>query len=136
MAGIINECASTSADIAAALDPTIVPSELKRLADDMHEKVGVYLQGQIEGTIEEYKLLEEMNNVTSQRYSDMKQVAEGVADKLSLLNDKYEMLRPYLQQIDEIDENTRKLEDAATTLDIYVSSLENKLQNMQHTGVS
>lgn len=32
--------------------------------------------------------MEDMNNVTSQRYDDMRQVASGVADKLSQLNSK------------------------------------------------
>ncbi|VDD88595.1 unnamed protein product [Enterobius vermicularis] len=123
MAGIINERASTSTEAPPTPGPMIVPSEMRRLADDMHEKVGIYLQGQIDGTIAEYKLLEEMNKATGQRYDDMKQVAQGVSEKLSVLNEKYEALRPYLQQIDEIDENTRKLEDAASTLEIYVATL-------------
>uniref|UniRef100_A0A0N5AKI4 Biogenesis of lysosome-related organelles complex 1 subunit 2 n=1 Tax=Syphacia muris TaxID=451379 RepID=A0A0N5AKI4_9BILA len=128
MAEIINEKASSSTEVPSTPGPKVVPSEMRRLADDMHEKVSVYLQGQIEGSIAEYKLLEEMNKVTNQRYIDMKKVAEGVSNKLSMLNDKFldaadEALRPYLEQVDEIDENTRKLEEAVNTMDIYVTTL-------------
>lgn len=49
MAGIINERASTSTEAPPTPGPMIVPSEMRRLADDMHEKVGIYLQGQIDG---------------------------------------------------------------------------------------
>ncbi|MFH4974165.1 hypothetical protein AB6A40_000874 [Gnathostoma spinigerum] len=131
MAGVINERASTSTDIPLTPSITMLSSEMRYLANDMYQKVSVYLQGQIESTIDEYKLLEEMNNVTGQRYDDMKKVASNVASKLTLLNGKYESLRPYLQQIDEIDENTRRLEEAATMLDQYVTALENKLRSVQ-----
>ncbi|KHN74118.1 Biogenesis of lysosome-related organelles complex 1 subunit 2 [Toxocara canis] len=120
--------ASSYAERRSPYAPTVVTSEMRQLADTMYEKVADYLQGQIEGTIAEYKLLEDMNNVTGQRYDDMKQVASGVATKLSQLNQKYDSLRPYLQQIDEIDESSRRLEEAATILDQYVTSLEKKFR--------
>ncbi|VDK44899.1 unnamed protein product [Anisakis simplex] len=88
MAQMINERASTSTDCPPTPAPTMVTSEMRQLADNMYDKVANYLQGQIEGTIAEYKLLEDMNTVTGQRYEDMKCVASGVAAKLTQLNEK------------------------------------------------
>lgn len=133
---MINERVSTSADISPTPDSMTVTTHIQQLADNMYNKVAAYLQGQIEDTIAEYKLLKNMNNATSQRYDDMKQVANGVAEKLVQLNSRYESLRPYLQQIDEIDENTRKLEEAANVLERYVTTLETKFREIQRDGVS
>lgn len=136
MAKIINERASASSDVPPTPDPTTATAHMRQLADNMYSKVAEYLQGQIEGTIADYKLLEDMNNVTSQRYEDMKQVASGVKAKLLQLNTTYETLRPYLQQIDEVDESTRKLEEAGSALDRYVTALETKFRELQEDGES
>ena len=64
--------------------------------------------------------------MTAQRYADMKQVAATVSDRLSQLNEKYEVLKPFLQQIDEIDASSRKMENAVQTLENYVNSLGNQ----------
>uniref|UniRef100_A0A915DYQ0 Biogenesis of lysosome-related organelles complex 1 subunit 7 n=1 Tax=Ditylenchus dipsaci TaxID=166011 RepID=A0A915DYQ0_9BILA len=111
----INERASTSIDCPVSPTST-VPEEIHKLSENVADKVFSFVQGQVQGSIDDYKLLEDMNNVTAQRYSDMKSVAETISSRLSQLHQKYENIQPYLQQIDEIDVTSRRMEDAVATL--------------------
>ncbi|TMS38788.1 hypothetical protein L596_005432 [Steinernema carpocapsae] len=127
----INERASTSLECPPTPAPPMVSEEMKRLSATMHEKVSAYIQGQIEGTIDDYKLLEDMNKTSAQRYADMKQVTKRVSDKIQELNKKYEGIQPYLDQIDEIDQATKRLEEATAVLDSYVAGLETRFRSLQ-----
>lgn len=49
MAKMINERASTSADIPPTPDSSTLSTHVQQLADNMYSKVAAYLQGQIEG---------------------------------------------------------------------------------------
>lgn len=95
------------------------------------EKTSDYLEGELEGTLEDYKLLEEMNRITITKYSDMKQIAANVSKALKELNDKYKSLQPYLEQIDQIEESALKLEQAAYKLDAYSKRLEAKFKMLE-----
>ena len=43
------------------------------------------------GTIEDYKLLEQMNKVTFNKYTEMKNIATAVGNALQDLNDRCEL---------------------------------------------
>ena len=117
----INERASTSIDGPLSPPPQTssgsMDDDMRQLAQKSSEKLNAYIQGQVHATIDDYKLLEQMYDVTAQRYrglgdkllendkfanSDMKQVTDTISGRLTQLQKKYEDLRPFLDQINEI----------------------------------
>ncbi|CAK5073148.1 unnamed protein product [Meloidogyne enterolobii] len=104
--------------------------EIKRLAKQCSNKVNEYIQGQIQSSIDDYKLLEQMNDVTAQRYKDMQHVAETVGGRIAQLQQKYEDLKPFLDQINEIDEASKRMDQAVTMLDNYLAVLETKIRKL------
>ena len=86
---------------------------------------------ELETTVEEYKLLEEMNKVTLTKYSDMSQITENISKGVVDLNSKYRDLLPYLEQIDQIDSSVGRLEQAAYKLDAYSKRLEQKFKSLE-----
>ncbi|GMT24045.1 hypothetical protein PFISCL1PPCAC_15342, partial [Pristionchus fissidentatus] len=124
----INERASVSQPSSPPPGPT---HEIAKLADEAQDRLSALLHAQISSTVEEYKLIEEMNKVTAKRYEDMKIVAEGVGEKLKKLDISYDAIRPYLRQVHELDEGTKRLEDALTKMENYVTNLEQKLSNLK-----
>uniref|UniRef100_A0A7E4UPW0 Biogenesis of lysosome-related organelles complex 1 subunit 2 n=1 Tax=Panagrellus redivivus TaxID=6233 RepID=A0A7E4UPW0_PANRE len=125
----INERASASVD--CPMSPLSVSDEVRRLSDNVFQKVSTFVRGQVQSTVTDYKLIEDMNKTTAQRYGDMKLVAETISGRLSQLEGKYESLRPYLQQVDEIEAASKKLEAVVDALDTYVGDLETKLKVFQ-----
>ncbi|KAK6618791.1 hypothetical protein RUM43_013182 [Polyplax serrata] len=67
-----------------------------------------------------------MNRVVIAKYADMKQVAAKITASLQDIDNKYSELRPYLEQIDQIEDSVNKLEQAAYKLDAYSKRLENQ----------
>uniref|UniRef100_T1JJR6 Biogenesis of lysosome-related organelles complex 1 subunit 2 n=1 Tax=Strigamia maritima TaxID=126957 RepID=T1JJR6_STRMM len=101
------------------------------LSTKMFDKVSDYMEGELATTLEDYRLLEEMNRVTITKYSDMKQIATNVSKSLKDLQDKYKDLHVYLEQIDHIEESVTKLEQAAYKLDAYSKRLESKFKHLE-----
>jgi hypothetical protein len=79
-----------------------------------------------------------MNKTTAQRYQDMHQVAETISTRLKTLSDKCKYfccllitfislldqdLRPQLEQIEQIDEVSKRLEATVGALEKYFNSL-------------
>ncbi|KAE9546223.1 hypothetical protein FO519_010565, partial [Halicephalobus sp. NKZ332] len=113
----INERASANVD--CPMSPLSATDEVRKLSDNVYDKVSTFVMGQVSSTVADYKLIEDMNNATAQRYSDMKQVASTISGRLTELEEKYENLRPYLQQVDEIEAASKRLEAVVNNFEPY-----------------
>ncbi|XP_017784346.1 PREDICTED: biogenesis of lysosome-related organelles complex 1 subunit 2 [Nicrophorus vespilloides] len=120
---------STSTSSFEALDPH--DPNLSRLATSMFNKTADYLYGELTSTLEDYKLLENMNRATITKYSDMKHIAVNINKSMVDLNEKCDTLQPYLDQIEQIEDSVLKLEQAAYKLDAYSKRLEAKFKSLE-----
>uniref|UniRef100_A0A4X1U4Y2 Biogenesis of lysosomal organelles complex 1 subunit 2 n=1 Tax=Sus scrofa TaxID=9823 RepID=A0A4X1U4Y2_PIG len=100
-------------------------ADINELCRDMFSKMATYLTGELTATSEDYKLLENMNKLTSLKYLEMKDIAINISRNLKDLNQKYAGLQPYLDQINVIEEQVAALEQAAYKLDAYSKKLGN-----------
>ncbi|CAH1794528.1 unnamed protein product [Owenia fusiformis] len=108
-----------------------VPPSVTEQCRDMFHKTSEYLRGELSATSEDYKLLEQMNRATLMKYAESKQIAANVATAMNDLNEKYKGLQPYLEQIDQIEDNVANLEQAAYRLDAYSKRLESKFKQLE-----
>ncbi|XP_062306276.1 biogenesis of lysosome-related organelles complex 1 subunit 2 [Osmerus eperlanus] len=105
--------------------------DINELCTDMFDKMAVFLQGELTGTCEDYRLLENMNKLTSLKYMEMKDISINISRNLQDLNNKYASLQPYLDQINQIEEQVSSLEQAAYKLDTYSKKLEAKFKKLE-----
>ncbi|XP_036617833.1 biogenesis of lysosome-related organelles complex 1 subunit 2-like [Trichosurus vulpecula] len=112
-----------------ATEPT--KADITGLCQDIFSKMATYLTGELTATSEDYKLLENMNQLTSSKYLEMKDIAVNVSKNLKDLNQKYAALQPYLDQITLIEEQVAALEQAAYKLDAYSKKLEAKYKKLE-----
>lgn len=81
---------STSTSSFEALDPH--DPNLSRLATKMFQKTGDYISSELSAPLEDYKLLENLNRATINKYSDMKQIADNLAASTADLKKKFDNL--------------------------------------------
>ncbi|KAM3876525.1 biogenesis of lysosome-related organelles complex 1 subunit 2 [Diretmus argenteus] len=105
--------------------------DINELCTDMFDKMSVFLQGELTATCEDYRLLENMNKLTSLKYMEMKDISINISRNLQDLNNKYASLQPYLDQINQIEEQVSSLEQAAYKLDTYSKKLEAKFKKLE-----
>ncbi|XP_009958616.1 PREDICTED: biogenesis of lysosome-related organelles complex-1 subunit 2-like, partial [Leptosomus discolor] len=63
-------------------------ADINELCKDMFNKMATYLTGELTATSEDYKLLENMNKLTSLKYLEMKDIAINISRNLKDLNQK------------------------------------------------
>lgn len=81
---------STSTSSFEALDPH--DSNLSRLATKTFDKTSTYITHELNASIDDYKLLENMNRATIAKYSDMQQISENLATSSVQLKEKFDNL--------------------------------------------
>ncbi|XP_022048385.1 biogenesis of lysosome-related organelles complex 1 subunit 2 [Acanthochromis polyacanthus] len=114
-------------------EEAVEPAEpdINELCTDMFEKMAIFLQGELTATCEDYRLLENMNKLTSLKYMEMKDISINISRNLQDLNNKYASLQPYLDQINQIEEQVGALEQAAYKLDAYSKKLEARFKKLE-----
>nr|XP_020837006.1 biogenesis of lysosome-related organelles complex 1 subunit 2-like [Phascolarctos cinereus] len=105
--------------------------DIMGLCQAMFSKMATYLNSELTATSEEYKLLENMNKLTSLKYLEMKDIAVNVSRNLKDLNQKSAALQPYLDQITLNEKQVAALEQAAYKLDAYSKKLEAKYKKLE-----
>jgi len=107
------------------------PPDINDLCRDTFDKTGKYLQGELAGTGEDYRLLEDMNKAVSGRVVEMKEVSANIERAMTDLNAKYNSLAPFLEQIDQIEKSVSTLEQSTYQLDAYSKRLEAKFKQLE-----
>ncbi|KAI7688456.1 Biogenesis of lysosome-related organelles complex 1 subunit 2 [Sarcoptes scabiei] len=126
MAENIESIENSSIDV--GIEATTLPkfdskSHLNESSDELVKNVQDYLTSEINLTLEDYKLLEAMNNCTAEKYRDLTHLTQKVSKNLIDLNKKYEMMKPKLDLIDKLDKKVTRLEKMAYAIDAYSKRL-------------
>lgn len=67
-------------------------SELGRMATKAFDKIYTYVTHDMDSSLEDYKLLEQMNRASISKYSDMQQISENLATSSIQLKEKFDNL--------------------------------------------
>lgn len=123
----VTETTSNAADKLA----TITEQKIEKLAADLFKKTDAYVRSELEVTLEDYELLEKMNQATANKYREMQGMSTTVAASLSDLESNYEALQPFLDKIDGLDDKVSRLENLAYAIDSYSKRLEGKFKALE-----
>ncbi|XP_068929154.1 biogenesis of lysosome-related organelles complex 1 subunit 2-like [Petaurus breviceps papuanus] len=106
-------------------------ADIMGLCQDTFCQMATSLMDNLTATSEDYKLLENMNKLTSLKYLEMKDITLNISGNLKDLNLKHAALQPYLDQITLIEELVATLEQAAGKSDAYLKKLEAKYKKSE-----
>ncbi|KAM9034352.1 biogenesis of lysosome-related organelles complex 1 subunit 2-like [Sarcophilus harrisii] len=96
----------------------------------MFSKRALYLTDELTATSKNYKLLKNMNKLTSLKYLKMKDITLNISRQLKDLNQKYITVQFYRNQIILTEERVIVLEQTAYKLDEYSKKLEAKYKKL------
>lgn len=107
------------------------PEQLEVVSHELFDKLSTYLQAELSGTKDTYALLEELNTIAIDQYTNLSHSATQIKDSLHDLDVKYKLLLPYLEQLNQLDVSVASLEQATLRLDAYTKVLESKFKKLE-----
>lgn len=103
---------------------------MQRLTDGLFAKTSEYVKAELEVTLDDYKLLEQMNRVTATKYADMRGLSDQVKKSLIDLETNYARMIPFLEKIDGLERKVVQLEELAYAVDNYSKRLEGRFKSL------
>ncbi|XP_063685431.1 biogenesis of lysosome-related organelles complex 1 subunit 2-like [Bolinopsis microptera] len=107
------------------------PEQLEVVSHELFDKLSTYLQAELSGTKDTYALLEELNTIAIDQYTNLSHSTTQIKDSLHDLDVKYKLLLPYLEQLNQLDVSVASLEQATLRLDAYTKVLESKFKKLE-----
>ena len=142
----VNQAASETSSLSSAANFITSTSDnsaneksaqvLDELSKDMIQTAGDYIQTEIDICVSDYKILERMNQMVTEKYKNLEKNSTSITNEMKKLNEAYNNLMPLLSQIDDIENAITGLEQSANKLDIYSKKLESKYKQFAEKHLS
>ncbi|KAJ3423912.1 dual specificity protein phosphatase [Anaeramoeba flamelloides] len=121
---------STKQPIVKQVNPE---EKLNSLTKDLFTNVTEYAQGQFKIVKEDFTALQEMNELSTNKYSQMKQKSSQVLKELHTIEEKESSIKPYLDSIDTIVLNVDDLYKTVQELDSYSKNLQQAFVQLENS---
>ncbi|KAL7332716.1 hypothetical protein PS15p_201729 [Mucor circinelloides] len=127
---------STPTSAASATQSTLKPNNynkgldqehITKLTQDAYRHFTEYTKAELKMTVEDCQLLEKMNTTTQEKYTQMSEMSQRLMKEMSKLQNTYADFSNFIQQIEDIHQQSIEMEKTAKALDEYSTYLENKL---------
>ncbi|KAK4515451.1 uncharacterized protein ATC70_010397 [Mucor velutinosus] len=127
---------STPTSATSATQNTLKPDEynkgldqehITKLTHEAYKHFTEYTKAELKMTVEDCQLLEKMNTTTQEKYTQMSEMSQRLMKEMSKLQNTYADFSNFIQQIEDIHQQSIEMENIAKALDEYSTYLENKL---------
>lgn len=91
------------------------------------ENIKNLIEAETSVRLEDLDTLRDINIIIERRYQILSSVTEDISKGVDNIRNKFESLKPYIAEIDSLEEAVSKLEEATHNIDTYLTSLESSL---------
>ncbi|GAU95453.1 hypothetical protein RvY_07068-2 [Ramazzottius varieornatus] len=118
-------------DVSEGVDSVFDMEEIQRLYKNLLGRTSEYLKSEFEVTAEDYRLIQEMNNVSTEKYAQLLVTTKNAKTSLKTTNDRFSCIKPFLDRIDLVETQVNELERTIFRLDTYAKQLEARFKAVE-----